>query len=102
MIKSGWSLFLGLFLFFGLFVNASAAALTGYAWSENIGWIKFSGPGYGVDYDKVAGQFSGYGWSENIGWIKLIPRKMPAPAPERPTPTVPAGPRRRPAAGMAG
>ena len=73
MIKSGWPPLLVLFLFFGFFADASAAALTGHAWSENIGWIKFSGPGYGVDYDKAAGQFSGYGWSENIGWIKFNP-----------------------------
>lgn len=51
--------------------------VSGYAWSENIGWISFnstsSGGGidYGVDVDISTGDFSGYAWSENIGWISF-------------------------------
>lgn len=44
----------------------------GYAWSENIGWIKFSGADYGVTINSN-GSFSGYAWSENIGWISFAP-----------------------------
>lgn len=53
--------------------------LSGYAWSENIGWISFNnttGGGatsYGVNIDPVTGILSGYAWSENIGWIKFDP-----------------------------
>jgi hypothetical protein len=49
---------------------------TGYAWSENIGWISFNctdvgcGQDYGVKLDS-SGSFSGYAWSENIGWISF-------------------------------
>lgn len=52
--------------------------VTGYAWSENIGWISFNntntggGISYGVDIVENAsgvGVLSGYAWSENIGWI---------------------------------
>ncbi|MFH1180985.1 MAG: hypothetical protein V1705_01080 [bacterium] len=43
----------------------------GYAWSSNIGWIKFNGVDYGVNIDPDAGNFSGYAWSENIGWISF-------------------------------
>lgn len=49
--------------------------VSGWAWSENIGWISFnntSGGGsvnYGVNIDSSTGVFSGYAWSENIGWI---------------------------------
>ena len=51
--------------------------VSGYAWSENIGWISFNnttGGGstnYGVNLDTTTGKFSGYAWSENIGWISF-------------------------------
>ncbi|XOB41131.1 MAG: PKD domain-containing protein [Candidatus Nealsonbacteria bacterium] len=51
--------------------------VSGWAWSENIGWISFnntSGGGgiiYGVNIDSSTGVFSGYAWSENIGWISF-------------------------------
>ena len=51
---------------------AQAASLSGYAWSENIGWVKFSGANYGVMAD-ADGDLSGYAWSENIGWIRFDP-----------------------------
>lgn len=50
---------------------ALAGNVSGYAWSENIGWIKFSGPNYGVNINPVTGNFSGYGWSSNIGWVNF-------------------------------
>ncbi len=67
--------------------------ISGWAWSENIGWVSFNslncdGDGngfsdgtpncppagttianYGVNVDFLTGAFSGYAWSENIGWI---------------------------------
>lgn len=55
--------------------------VTGFAWSENIGWISFNntsgggGTNYGVNIaeDTVnnIGKLSGYAWSENIGWISF-------------------------------
>jgi hypothetical protein len=30
-------------------------------------------PNYGVDIDNVTGNFSGFAWSENIGWIRFDP-----------------------------
>lgn len=54
--------------------------VTGYAWSENIGWISFNntntsgGTSYGVNIAENAsgvGVLSGYAWSENIGWISF-------------------------------
>jgi len=50
--------------------------VSGYAWSENIGWISFnntSGGGsanYGVNIEPDS-VFSGYAWSEHIGWISF-------------------------------
>ena len=45
--------------------------VSGYAWSSNIGWIKFD-PSYGgVFYNQTTGNLSGYAWSSNIGWIKF-------------------------------
>jgi len=49
---------------------------SGYAWSENIGWISFNnitggGSNYGVNIDPSTGDLSGYAWSEHIGWISF-------------------------------
>ncbi len=50
---------------------------SGYAWSENIGWISFnntsdgSSVNYGVNINSNNGKLSGYAWSENIGWISF-------------------------------
>jgi hypothetical protein len=46
---------------------------SGYAWSENIGWINFRGATYGVSMNKANGKFDGYAWSENLGWIDFGP-----------------------------
>ena len=55
--------------------HASGGALTGYAWSDNIGWISFSGTAtdgsaYGVTVGG-GGTLTGYAWSDNIGWINF-------------------------------
>ncbi len=52
--------------------------LSGYAWSENIGWISFNCldedtcgiVNYGVSLESD-NDLSGYAWSENIGWISF-------------------------------
>lgn len=50
---------------------SGSVAVTGYAWSSNIGWIQFN-PSYGgVFYNTSTGNLSGYAWSSNIGWIKF-------------------------------
>lgn len=58
---------------------AGAHSLTGWAYSENIGWISLScsntdicgTSNYGVSIDGATGAVSGYAWSENIGWISF-------------------------------
>ncbi|MFA5042360.1 MAG: hypothetical protein WC507_02840 [Candidatus Paceibacterota bacterium] len=51
--------------------------LSGWAWSENYGWISFSSStddsiyDYGVKVSTSTGEFDGYAWSENIGWISF-------------------------------
>jgi len=59
---------------------ATPANTSGYAWSENIGWVSFnckdnidtcSTTNYGVSVDSVSGIMSGYAWSENVGWISF-------------------------------
>ncbi len=44
--------------------------LTGYAWSENIGWISFKDGATPVKVEDD-GDLAGYAWSENIGWIQF-------------------------------
>lgn len=44
--------------------------LTGYAWSENIGWISFRDGATPVKVESD-GDLVGYAWSENIGWIQF-------------------------------
>ncbi len=61
----------------------SGTALTGWAWSDNIGWISMNcqtgGAGssnicgtrnYGVAVDG-SGNVTGYAWSDSIGWIQF-------------------------------
>ena len=49
-------------------------AVTGWAWSSNIGWIKFNpGSSDDVKYNLGTGALSGYAWSSNIGWIHFAP-----------------------------
>ncbi len=65
---------LGLFYFSPAGVaQTSGTNLSGYAWSDNIGWIDFSitanNPN-GVSIDG-SGYLTGYAWSDNIGWIKF-------------------------------
>jgi hypothetical protein len=53
--------------------------VSGYAWSEGIGWISFNCSNdsscgtidYGVNVDATTGNFSGYAWSDNVGWISF-------------------------------
>ena len=58
--------------------SSASDYLSGYAWSETIGWISFNctdtgscgtSP-YGVTVSKT-GALSGYAWSEYIGWISF-------------------------------
>ncbi len=62
-------------------VNAGASdVLSGYAWSDTIGWISFNctntatcgTSSYGVTV-AAGGAMSGYAWSDNIGWISFNP-----------------------------
>lgn len=54
--------------------------VSGYGWSDNIGWISMNctsdgtcgTSNYGVDVD-TSGYLSGYAWSDNIGWISFNP-----------------------------
>lgn len=59
-------------------VEAGAADnVSGYAWSENIGWISFNNTSdgaatsYGVNVNTTTGDLSGNAWSENIGWVSF-------------------------------
>jgi hypothetical protein len=49
----------------------SGGELSGFAWSETAGWIKFAPTGGGVTINPVSGVFDGYAWGENIGWISF-------------------------------
>lgn len=58
--------------------SASTDNVSGWAWSETIGWISFNctdascaTSNYGVNVNSSTGDFSGYAWSENIGWISF-------------------------------
>lgn len=48
----------------------SNVPLSGYAWSDNVGWIHFDAPGNPVVI-QPSGNITGYAWSDNIGWIKF-------------------------------
>lgn len=62
----------------------NTTSLSGYAWSDTIGWISMncetggnlgsdicSTSDYGVDVSPVTGELYGYAWSDTIGWISF-------------------------------
>jgi hypothetical protein len=57
--------------------NDRFGQLSGFAWSENTGWINFDpvtcvpDPTCGVSIDPATGYFSGRAWGENIGWVSF-------------------------------
>lgn len=51
-------------------VSQSTSPLSGYAWSDTIGWISTSASGYGLSMNS-SGYITGYAWSDNIGWVKF-------------------------------
>ncbi len=65
------SSFVVLLLIAGVVAFAQTQTLSGWAWSDNVGWISFSGPLYSVAVNSGTGEFSGYAWSDNIGWISF-------------------------------
>jgi len=72
------AIFLGLILFIfpSHATSVSSTPITGYAWSDNIGWISFNCSNtsscgisnYGLTI-AADGTVSGYAWSDNIGWV---------------------------------
>ena len=56
--------------------QSGGQAVTGWAWSSNIGWISMDGAGYGVSENPGTGALSGYAWSSNIGWITFEKDKL--------------------------
>ena len=59
---------------------SSSDNISGYAWSETIGWVSFNctDPGsscapsnHGVTVNSLTGNLSGYAWSEHVGWISF-------------------------------
>ena len=83
--------------------------VSGFAWSEKIGWIDFNSAdcdsdnngfldvacggdnstisikNYGTDIDSNTGDITGFAWSENIGWIDLAPAGPYPALPNYPT-----------------
>ncbi|MEN9649196.1 MAG: hypothetical protein RL094_163 [Candidatus Parcubacteria bacterium] len=62
--------------------QVSTGNVTGWAWSDNIGWVSFNcsdvsdlctTASYGVDADPDTGALSGYAWSESVGWLSFNP-----------------------------
>jgi len=50
---------------------STSLPITGYAWSDYLGWIHFNGSNYGVYEDSSTGLLSGYAWSPYFGWISF-------------------------------
>ncbi len=53
-------------------VHVTDAGMTGYAWSENYGWINLN-PANGGVLNDAEGTLSGYAWGEKMGWINFKP-----------------------------
>ena len=51
--------------------TVSSTAVTGYAWSDNYGWINFGPATYISVTNNGSGVLSGSAWGENTGWINF-------------------------------
>ncbi len=51
--------------------TSTQSHLLGWAFSDNIGWVSFSGNNYGFEISDD-GKIEGYAWSDNIGWISFM------------------------------
>jgi hypothetical protein len=66
-----------LFVFSSFLIStrAEAAAVTGWAWSSNTGWLQFNtgsaNPVTIATTSSTEGKFWGYAWSSNIGWVSF-------------------------------
>jgi len=66
--------------------NSSTHKFSGWAWSEDFGWISFNcldtgvcgTSNYKVTLNTTTKKFEGYAWSENIGWIKFNSSTAPS------------------------
>jgi len=47
---------------------ANSTPISGYAWSDTVGWISMSGSNYGLTM-AANGTVTGYAWSDTIGWV---------------------------------
>lgn len=59
-----------IFLMLAMVTAVNAAATSGYAWGENIGWLNWGTTEGAIDVPSSGG-LTGYVWGENIGWISL-------------------------------
>ncbi|MDD3663402.1 MAG: hypothetical protein PHT84_06110, partial [Candidatus Pacebacteria bacterium] len=50
--------------------NTEEGILGEYAWGENAGWINFAPTNGGVTINSE-GEFGGWAWAQNFGWIKF-------------------------------
>jgi len=55
----------------GLIVYGEGDMVTGYAWNSRSGWINFGYSGGNVFVPEGIGDLSGFAHSDNIGWISL-------------------------------
>jgi len=55
----------------GLIVYGEGDMVTGYAWNGRSGWINFGYSGGNVFVPEGTGELSGFAHSDNIGWISL-------------------------------
>lgn len=59
--------------------SEETSSLSGYAWSDTIGWISLGCEdgcsGYGMHIG-AGGVLSGYGWSDAIGWVSAEPADL--------------------------
>lgn len=55
----------------GLIFYGESDIVTGYAWNSRSGWVNFGYSGGNVFVPEEAGDLSGFAHSDNIGWISL-------------------------------
>lgn len=89
-----FSIVFALFFTFSNHASAAVRELTGYAWSDGIGWISFNCSNhekvkpcahpYSVTYDDATHLLNGFAWNDDLGWLRFENNTAPFP-PNSPT-----------------
>ncbi len=73
-MKTFWLIAVLLFFgWWGVGLAQTTQEVKGWAWTPNMGWLKFDSGSNGVKFNPTTGSLTGFAWSPYIGWVSFNP-----------------------------